>query len=271
LYGWFYRLGGRYRHFAAYERAVFGAASHTHILMISDVQKAVFQRIYHTPDRRMTLLPPGIARDRCAPENSAALRAQLRAEFNLSDAERLVLMVGSGFRTKGVDRSIEALAALPPALRSSTRLIVIGQDKPASYLARARRLGVGDRLTILSGRDDIPRFMQGADLLLHPARHENTGTVLLEAVAAGLPVLVTDVCGYAHFITEAGAGRVLPSPFAAAALQQALAAMLSASPAQRQAWRTSALNFARTADIYSMPEHAAATIVACLEQRGERG
>src|SRR5690606_35015145 len=35
LYGWFYRLGGRYRHFAAYERAVFGAASHTHILMIS--------------------------------------------------------------------------------------------------------------------------------------------------------------------------------------------------------------------------------------------
>jgi hypothetical protein len=43
-------------------------------------------------------------------------------------------------------------------------------------------------------------FLLGADLLIHPAYNENTGTVLLEAVVAGLPVLTTAVCGYAHYI-----------------------------------------------------------------------
>ena len=64
----------------------------------------------------------------------------------------------------------------------------------------------------LKGRSDIPRFLLGADLLIHPAYNENTGTVLLEALVAGLPVLVTDVCGYAHYITDANCGRVVPSP-----------------------------------------------------------
>ena len=45
-----------------------------------------------------------------------------------------------------------------------------------------------------------------ADLLIHPAYNENTGTVLLEALVAGLPVLVSAVCGYAHYIAEADAG-----------------------------------------------------------------
>ena len=66
-------------------------------------------------------------------------------------------------------------------------------------------------MQFLGGRSDVPRFLLGADLLIHPAYHENTGTALLEALVAGLPVLVTDVCGYAHYIAEADAGRVLPS------------------------------------------------------------
>lgn len=46
---------------------------------------------------------------------------------------------------------------------------------------------------VLKGRSDIPRFLLGADLLIHPAYNENTGTVLLEALVAGLPVLVSAV------------------------------------------------------------------------------
>ncbi len=72
---------------------------------------------------------------------------------------------------------------------------------------------MSDQVQILKGRSDIPRFLLGADLLIHPAYNENTGTVLLEALVSGLPVLVTEVCGYAHYIAEADAGRVLPAPF----------------------------------------------------------
>lgn len=261
LYGSFYRLGGRYKHFSAYEKAVFGKASDTEILMISQLQVPVFERFYDTPDARMHLLPPGIARDRIAPANALELRRAFRQEFGLADDELLLLMVGSGFKTKGVDRSVEALAALPEPLRSKTRLMVIGQDNPGSLQRLARKLGVESQFQVLSGRDDVPRFMQGADLLIHPARHENTGTVLVEAIVAGLPVLVTDVCGYAHYVSDADMGRVLSSPFDLRQLTQALTELLAIAHEQRPRWRQNGAEFASSVDVYSMPEVAAEHIL----------
>ncbi|MBW7902858.1 MAG: glycosyltransferase family 4 protein [Rhodocyclaceae bacterium] len=256
-----YRLSGRYRHFAAYERAVFAPASRTEILMISSLQQPLFVRHYGTPAERFHLLPPGIARDRRAPANAAAIRAAFRAEFALTDDDRLLVQIGSGFKTKGLDRSLAALAALPDALRRRTRLIAIGADEPSAFRRMAAALGVGERVDILQGRDDIPRFLLGADLLIHPAYNENTGTVLLEAVVAGLPVLTTAVCGYAHYIEDAGAGVVLPEPFAQPALNAALERMLRDDAARRQ-WQANGLAFAGHADIYDNAETAADVILA---------
>ena len=255
-----YRLSGRYRHFAAYERAVFAAESKTEILMISQVQQPFFEKHYGTPKQRFHLLPPGIALDRRAPANAAEIRADFRREFALADDDLLLLQVGSGFKTKGLDRSLKALASLPEVLRSRTRLIVIGQDEPSPFLRQANSLGVNERVSILPGRNDIPRFLLGADLLIHPAYNENTGTVLLEALVAGLPVLATAVCGYAHYIEEARGGGVVPDPFVQNVFDTMLAEAL-ADGAARAEWQANALAFAETADIYSNAERAADLIL----------
>jgi len=256
-----YRRWGRYRHFAEYERAVFAPESKTEILMISEVQQPLFVKHYATPAARFHLLPPGIAADRRAPANAAEIRAAFRQEFKLAEYDLLLVQIGSGFKTKGLDRSLKALAALPADLRKRTRLIVIGQDDPKPFLLQIKALGISDNVQILKGRSDIPRFLLGADLLIHPAYNENTGTVLLEALVAGLPVLVTDVCGYAHYIAQADAGRVLASPFAQERLDQALAEIL-ADDAQRARWQRNGLAFADSADLYSMPQRAADVILA---------
>jgi UDP-glucose:(heptosyl)LPS alpha-1,3-glucosyltransferase len=255
-----YRLSGRYRHFAGYERAVFAPESRTEILMISQLQQPFFEKHYGTPVQRFHLLPPGISPDRRAPANAAEIRAEFRQEFGLSDDDLLLLQVGSGFKTKGLDRSLKALAGLPEPVRSRTRLIVIGQDEPTFFRHQAGALGIADRVSILQGRDDIPRFLLGADVLIHPAYNENTGTVLLEALVAGLPVLATAVCGYAHYIEEAGAGLVVPEPFDLAQLTGMLSRMLADKEARRT-WQANALAFAETADIYSNAERAADLIL----------
>ena len=255
-----YRFSGRYRHFSAYERAVFSPESRTEILMISQLQQPFFEKHYATPTERFHLLPPGISPDRRAPANAAEIRAEFRREFQLTDSDFLLLQVGSGFKTKGLDRSLKALASLPEALQKRTRLIAIGQDEPTGFQRMARALGVDERVSILPGRSDIPRFMLGADLLVHPAYNENTGTVLLEALVAGLPVLVTAVCGYAHYVAEADGGRVLEEPFAQQQMDETLAAML-ADPAARARWSANALDFSEVADIYSNAEHAADVIL----------
>ncbi|TLX55224.1 glycosyltransferase family 1 protein [Stutzerimonas nosocomialis] len=255
-----YRRWGRYKHFARYERAVFDPRSKTEILMISEVQQPLFVKHYGTPAERFHLLPPGIAQDRRAPPDAEAVRADFRAEFGLDDDQLLLVQIGSGFKTKGLDRSLKALAALPRALKQRTRLFVIGQDDPKPFQLQSAALGIAEQVVFLKGRSDVPRFLLGADLLIHPAYNENTGTVLLEALVAGLPVLVTDVCGYAHYIEEADCGRVVPSPFDQQTLNALLAQML-ASDEQRALWQSNALAYADRADLYSMPERAADVIL----------
>ena len=260
LRGPLYRLSGRYRHFAAFERAVFAPESHCRIQMISSLQQPFFEKHYATPPERFHLLPPGISPDRRAPADAPEIRAAFRQEFGLDSDELLLLQLGSGFKTKGLDRSLKAVAALPEALRSRTRMIAIGQDDPAPFQRQAQGLGLAAQVSILPGRSDIPRFLLGADLLIHPAYNENTGTVLLEALVAGLPVLTTAVCGYAHYIEEAEAGCVIAEPFVQECLDTTLANMLSDREA-RARWQAKALSFADTADIYSNAERAAELIL----------
>jgi len=255
-----YRRWGRYRHFAEYERAVFAPQACTEILMISEVQQPLFVEHYGTTASRFHLLPPGISQDRRAPANAAEVRAAFREEFGLGAQDRLLVQIGSGFKTKGVDRSLKALAALPQALRQRTRLFVIGQDDPKVFQLQSTALGLNEQVTFMKGRSDIPRFLLGADALIHPAYNENTGTVLLEALVAGLPVLVSAVCGYAHYINEAQAGIVLGEPFDQAELNSQLKRLLEQDEARAE-WARNGLAFAATADLYSMPEHAADVIL----------
>ncbi len=261
LRGPMYRLSGRYRHFAAYERAVFAPEAKTEILMISAVQQALYVKHYGTPTARLHLLPPGVAPDRRAPANAAEIRADFRREFHLAGDDLLLVQIGSGFKTKGLDRTLKALAALPDTLKRRTRLIAIGQDDPKPFVTMVRSLGLTNKVRILKGRDDILRFLLGADLLVHPAYNENTGTVLLEAVVAGLPVLTTAACGYAHYIEEAGAGRVVPLPFVQSGFDRLLEQML-ADERPRTQWQRNGLVFAEQADLYSLPERAADIITA---------
>ena len=85
--------------------------------------------------------------------------------------------------------------------------------------------------------------------------------MLLEALVSGLPVLVTNVCGYAHYIADADCGRVLPSPFEQDALNRTLADK-RADPERRAFWSRNGLVYADSADLYSMPKKAADVILA---------
>ena len=174
-------------------------------------------------------------------------------------------MVGSGFKTKGLDRVLSGMASLPEPIRSKTHLIAIGEDKSAPFHRLAHRLKLYQQVRILGGRNDIPRFLLGADLLVHPAYVENGGIVLLEAIVAGLPVLATDVCGYAHYIEESGAGMLVPSPYSQTTFDEQLLQMIMSE--DQQTWQENGLAFAENADIYSMPQRAADYICSSVSSR----
>jgi UDP-glucose:(heptosyl)LPS alpha-1,3-glucosyltransferase len=138
------------------------------------------------------------------------------------------------------------------------RLLVVGQDREDRFRRLARRQGVAGQVSFLGGRDDMPQLLLAADVLVHPARAEAAGIILLEAVVAGLPVITTEVCGYAHHIAAANAGVVLAEPFVQAALDRALASSLV--PGNQQQWQQAALAYAHTRDLYSMHSTGAIAI-----------
>ena len=211
--GWYYRLLPRYRHFAQFERDVFGDDRPVRILTVSDTQKPAFKRHYGTPDERFFPLPPAVEVDRTVPADRAEARAWLRREFDLPEEARVLLFVGSGYVTKGLDRVLRAFAVLPDAVARDTWLLVVGQDRSRPFERLAVRLGLGERVRFVGARDDVPRILQGGDALTLPAYNEAAGLVILEALAAGLPALVTDACGFAPFVSRAEAGIVSGSPF----------------------------------------------------------
>lgn len=259
-----YRLTSRYRHYAAFERATFEHGKSTKLMMLTDKQITDFQKHYQTEPERFKILPPGIYPDRKYSAQIPNSREIYRQKNGIKEQQNLLLQVGSDFVRKGVDRSIEALAALPESLRHNTLLFVVGQDKPRKFEVLAEKLGVRSNVHFFSGRNDVSELMAAADLLLHPAYQEAAGIVLLEAITAGLPVLTTAVCGYAHYIADANCGTVIAEPFSQEQLNEVLRKALTQS-SLRMAWAENARHYADTQDLYSLPEKAADIITGGLD------
>jgi UDP-glucose:(heptosyl)LPS alpha-1,3-glucosyltransferase len=250
-----YRWSLRFRIYSGLEAEVFKSGTGTRVLLLNPHEQEKFMLIYHTEPERFHVMPPGIKQHPLDPIADANTRKRMRYSLELSEGHRLLLMVGSGFHTKGVDRAISVLADLPPELGPSCRLVILGQGNSRPLMRLAKKLGVADRVAFLGVKADVSSYYLAADILLHPARTEAAGMVLVEALTHGLPVLVTDVCGYAFHVERAAAGRLLPSPFDKGQFSAMLTEMLTSN--ENPAWRANGLNYAARTDLYSLPQKAA--------------
>lgn len=221
---WWFFWTKRYKTYKAMEEGVYGADSQTSALLLSPSEKALILQYYPKADSRLHFLPPGIEAGRMPLQHWGAIRNRLRESLQCKPF--LLLMVGSNFKRKGVDRAIRALASLPEALKARTQLTIIGDGDSEKAAALAKQLGVLDGCNFLGTKDNAPEYLLAADILLHTAREETAGMVILEAIAAHLPMIVTGACGYAYLTESSGAGEVLAEPFEQSALNNTLEIML---------------------------------------------
>ncbi|MBM4118218.1 glycosyltransferase family 4 protein [bacterium] len=153
------------------------------------------------------------------------LRAQLCRELALPPAAYLVGAAGALDASKGYDLLLRAAYL---ACREEPRLhvLVAGEGPERSRLEEeTRRLGMGGRFRLLGRRHDLPDLFAALDLFCMPSREEGLGSVVLEAFAAGLPVLASDAGGLAELVQPGVSGRRVPRGDAralAAALLEAL-------------------------------------------------
>lgn len=152
---------------------------------------------------------------------------RLRARHPALAGRAVALFLGRLDPKKGLELLLPALAAAR-AQRPGLALLVAGEGEPG-YLAGLRRqaaaLGLGDAVVwagFLAGADKLAA-LAGAELFVLPSHAENFGVAVVEAMAAGLPVIISDQVGIHREVAAAGAGLVVPCE--TGALARALAAL----------------------------------------------
>lgn len=178
---------------------------HRTVVVLSREEATTLERTYGRIRPDVRVIPNGVDLDRFHPP-TAAERTAARARFNLDDEDRVALFVGHEFGRKGLDVAIAALVHAPTVL-----LLVVGgnaQHRLDEARADAERLGVSERVLFLGPRLDIPGLFAASDLFVLPSAYEANALVVLEALAAALPVVATRV-GYAPEVIVDGVNGYL--------------------------------------------------------------
>ena len=150
------------------------------------------------PENRIHYLPNFV------PDMKAARIA--RASLDTPEDVPLALALGRLHHNKAFDILIGAVARAP-----GIHLWLAGEGPDRARLeAHARRLAVGNRVKFLGWRDDIPALLATADMLVCPSRHEPLGNVVIEAWAAGTPVVAASSAGPAALIRDGVNGLLVP-------------------------------------------------------------
>ena len=217
----FYRLLGRYKHSVGYEAEVFRDSSNTKILLLNNKQKNEFVEEYSTNVNRMKIIPPGISRDW-----GSKNKLKIREKLNLSLESKIIAFVGSDFKRKGLDRSIRSLASLGDEYKD-TYLLVAGQDNENLYKSLIDREKLTNRVIFLGPLSNISGLMKEADVLIHPAREEAAGNVIIEAMVSSLPILTCESVGFSSLVEEYSSGFVLKERFRQEGLDKLLKLIIS--------------------------------------------
>jgi len=173
------------------------------------------------PADKLVVVPNGIDCSKPIPPAGT-----IRPELGLSDDAKIALFVGRLHRQKGPDLLLEAAERLCPQL-PKLHFVLAGDGPLGKALALGtERSGISPRFHLLGRRDDVPRLMADADVFVLPSRWEGMPNAVLEAMAAGRPVVAADIGGCGELVVNGTTGKLV-APGNVAQLAEAIAAIVT--------------------------------------------
>ncbi len=181
----------------------------TRVIAVSEeVKDDLCRRHRAIPAARVTVVPLGL--DLTLPGRAADCRGELRAEFGIGADEPVISMIGRLVPVKEPGTALEVAAKVLAEAPRARFLLVGGGELLKPMRARARELGLGDRVLFLGFRTDLDRILADTDLALLTSRNEGTPVALIEAAAAGVPAVATRVGGVPSVVVDGETGILVP-------------------------------------------------------------
>ena len=197
----------------ATERKLIRDGGRSFFLPVSTLAMDAFRQEYEMLPGQWRVVHPGVEVARFAKPDRVECRNEIRQLYGIGDSDILLLFVGMNFEVKGLDTIITALAKarhLKPS--ANIRLLVVGRGDEAKYGKLAQSLGIADAVTFAGTQvKGLERYYRAADAFVLFSRYDTFGMVVLEAMAAGLPVIVSPNVGAKDLVEEGRNGYILPA------------------------------------------------------------
>jgi glycosyltransferase involved in cell wall biosynthesis len=187
------------------QRLQFRPGSFRRVVAVTELVRDDLARHHRVPPELVDVVPHPVDLSRFTAVSSRGRRASL----GIGEADVVLLFVGDAFERKGL---YEATAALGRLGRSDVHLVVVGRGDPEPVRRAAAEAGVAGRVHLVGVVDEPAAWFAAADVFVLPTRSEPFGLVLLEAMAAGLPVVTRVVAAAAPRVREAETGIASGAP-----------------------------------------------------------
>lgn len=158
-------------------------------------------RFYHCP-APIHVIHHGVDLEVFSPANRQQWRSEIRAQYGLPGDEMVFLYVGD--LRKGASRCIDALSHMQQG-----RLLFVSRSSTDSYQRRVEQAGLTDRVLFAGPTDQVQKIYAAADAFLLPTPYDAFAMVVSEAMASGLPVIVSREAGASELIQHGVNGLLL--------------------------------------------------------------
>lgn len=184
------------------------------LILIARKTAAALARFYGRRDH-FPIIYLGLDHRVFNPGNRVSLRDNSRKQLAISSEKFVVLLIGNDWRNKGLRVLLESLVRMREL---PIELLVVGREDSAPYRAMARERGLEDRLHFLPPRNDVEFYYAAADAYAGPSLEDTFALPPAEAMACGLPVVVSEANGTSEIITHGVDGFILKDPADSSAL-----------------------------------------------------
>jgi glycosyltransferase involved in cell wall biosynthesis len=169
------------------------------------------------PEERFEVIPNGVDVTRMA----RADRSSARRALGAPDGALVVGSVGRLVPVKNYALLLRAFGRLAASTPGPVRLVLLGDGPERATLERAAAAsGIASLVQLPGHRDDVPELLVGLDVFVLPSLNEGMSNTLLEAMAAGVPVVASDVGGNREIVEDDRSGMLFPSGEEAALLER---------------------------------------------------